>query len=99
MWSWRKQYVGTQITSGHIWSVFVADKQWIWKYIYNRKSQWSSFSCNRRWSEVQKASSDGPFDVVGIFLNTKKQQLLLCTKRDKMAVLYDVSIQPRDEDM
>jgi hypothetical protein len=44
-------------------------------------------------------NSDGLYDVVGIFLNAKKQQLLLCTKRDKMAVLYDVSMQPRDEDI
>jgi hypothetical protein len=38
--------------------------------------------------------SDGLFNVNGIFMNTKKQQLLLCTKRDEMAVLYDVSMQP-----
>ena len=43
--------------------------------------------------------SDGLLNVNGIFINTKKQQLLLCTKREKMAVLYDVSIQPRDEDI
>ena len=43
--------------------------------------------------------SDGLYNVNGIFINTKKQQLLLCTKRDKMAVLYDVSMQPRDEDI
>jgi hypothetical protein len=43
--------------------------------------------------------SDELYEVNGIFINTKKQQLLLCTKRDKMAVLYDVSIQPRDEDI
>ena len=44
-------------------------------------------------------SADGLYNVNGIFINTKKQQLLLCTKRDKMAVLYDVSMQPRDEDI
>ena len=43
--------------------------------------------------------SDGLYYVNGIFINTKKQQLLLCTKQDKMAVLYDVSLQPRDEDI
>ena len=43
--------------------------------------------------------SDGLCDVNDIFINTKKQQLLLCTKRDQMAVLYDVSMQPRDEDI
>jgi hypothetical protein len=43
--------------------------------------------------------SDGLDMVNGIFINTKKHQLLLCTKRDEMTVLYDVSIQPRDEDM
>jgi hypothetical protein len=42
---------------------------------------------------------DGLVDASGIFINTKKQQLLLCTKRDQMAVLYDVSMQPRDEDI
>ena len=43
---------------------------------------------------------DGLYNVNGIFINTKKkQQLLLCTNREKMAVLYDVSIQPRDEDI
>jgi hypothetical protein len=41
--------------------------------------------------------SDGISNVNGIFFNIKKQQLLLCTKRDKMAVLYDVSMQPRDD--
>ncbi len=44
-------------------------------------------------------SSDGLYNVNGIFINTKKQQLLLCTNRNKKAVLYDVSIQPRDEDI
>ena len=29
--------------------------------------------------------SAGLYNVTGIFINTKKQQLLLCTKRDKMA--------------
>ena len=43
--------------------------------------------------------SDGLYMVNGIFINTKKQQLLLCTKRDKMAVLYDVSMQPREKDI
>ena len=44
-------------------------------------------------------NSDGLYNVAGISLNTKKQQLLLCTTRNKMAVLYDVSMQPRDEDI
>jgi hypothetical protein len=43
--------------------------------------------------------SDGLYNVVGVSLNTKKQQLLLCTTRDEKAVLYDVSMQPRDEDI
>ena len=43
--------------------------------------------------------SDGLYDVSGIFINTKKKQLLVCTERDEMAVLYDVLIQPRDEDL
>jgi DNA gyrase/topoisomerase IV subunit A len=43
--------------------------------------------------------SDGLDDVSGIFINTKKQQLLVCTERDEMAVLYDILIQPRDEDL
>jgi hypothetical protein len=43
--------------------------------------------------------SDGLDGVNGIFINTKKQQLLLCTNQYEMAVLYDVSIQPRDEDI
>jgi len=43
--------------------------------------------------------SDGLRDVNGIFINTKKQQLLICTERNTMAVLYDVSMQPRDEDI
>jgi len=43
--------------------------------------------------------SDGLYNVNGIFINTKKQQLLICTKRDQMAALYDVSMQPRDEDI
>ena len=40
--------------------------------------------------------SDGLYNVNGIFINTKKQQLLLCTNQSEMAVLYDVSIKPRD---
>ena len=44
-------------------------------------------------------NSDGLYHVNGIFLNAKKQQLLLCTKRDEMAVLYDVSMKPRDENI
>jgi F0F1-type ATP synthase membrane subunit b/b' len=43
--------------------------------------------------------SDGLLNVNGIFINAKKQQLLLCTKREDMAVLYDVLIQPNDEDI
>jgi hypothetical protein len=43
--------------------------------------------------------SDGLYHVNGIFINTKKQQLLLCTTRENMAVLYDVLIQPSDEDI
>ena len=38
--------------------------------------------------------SDGLYYVNGIFMNTKKQQLLLCTKRKQMAVLYDILIPP-----
>ena len=43
--------------------------------------------------------SDGLDYVTGIFINTKKQQLLLCTKREKMTVHYDVSMQPREKDI
>ena len=43
--------------------------------------------------------SDGLYLVNSIFINTKKQQLLLCTKREQMAVLYDVSMQPREQDI
>jgi hypothetical protein len=43
-------------------------------------------------------NSDGLDNVNGIFFNIKKQ-LLLCTERDNKAVLYDVSMQPRDEDI
>ena len=41
----------------------------------------------------------GLCDVNGMFINTKKQQLLLCTNRGNMSVLYDVVIQSRDEDI
>jgi hypothetical protein len=44
-------------------------------------------------------TSDGLLNVNGIFMNTKKQQLLICTNRNNMAVLYDVLMQPRDEDI
>ena len=43
-------------------------------------------------------NSNGLDNVNGIFFNIKKQ-LLLCTERDNKAVLYDVSMQPRDEDI
>jgi hypothetical protein len=43
--------------------------------------------------------SDGLYMVNGIFINAKKTQLLLCTKREKMAVLYDVSMYPREQDI
>ena len=43
--------------------------------------------------------SDGLDGVNGIFINTTKQQLLLCTNQYEMAVLCDVSIQPRDENI
>ena len=44
-------------------------------------------------------TSNGLCNVNGIYINTKKQHLLLCTKRNSMVVLYDISMQPRDKDI
>ena len=90
--------------SNYHWTIFIVYRLTIDEYgnIYITESySYQVFIVAEDGARYRKLlqKSDGLFNVNGIFINTKKQQLLLCAKRDKMAVLYDVSIQPRDEDI